>query len=401
MKKRSPSSQSAELSVIRRLLRMKGTPGEDLAEMAWRPVPLESCTTPIDNHRPSLNSRSSGGSSSGVEHHLAKVGVAGSNPVSRSRMVHKPRMESHADAILIENLTKRFGDCEVLKELTLKIKEGEFYALMGPNGSGKTTLISIIASVDRPTTGKVEVYGREPAKAHDLIGYVPQENFSSPLLNGWENLVYFGRLRGFGGREAKRVAGNLLNRMGLAKEAKKRVSHYSGGMRKRLEVATGLLPGTRILILDEPTTGLDPSARRNFFGLLKDINDEGTAILLITHIGEDAESASRVGLIDNGMIVAEGEPGELKKKSGLKNVVNVETMAKSARIADALRRLSEEEKLLETPDGYRIYCEHPEVTIPLMVRALDEIGCKITRIEATRPSLEDVFFELTERPLGR
>jgi ABC-2 type transport system ATP-binding protein len=300
-------------------------------------------------------------------------------------------------AIFVENLTKKYGDNMVLKGVSLRIEEGEFYALMGPNGSGKTTLASILASVRLPTSGKVEIFGRAPEKAKDLIGYVPQENFSSPMLSGKENLMYFASLLGYSKKEAERLVDDLLAKIGLSADANKRVSAYSGGMRKRLEVATALFPGMKILILDEPTTGLDPSARRNFFGLINDVKEEKTTILLITHIGADAELASRVGLIDEGKIIAEGEPEKLKKLSGLKNVVNIETAIKSGRVADVLSGFSEKRKVLETDVGYRVYCKDVEEATPKIVRSLDAVGCKVTKIEAVKPSLEDVFFKLTEK----
>lgn len=303
------------------------------------------------------------------------------------------------DAIFIENLIKKYGETEVLKEVNLKVKEGEFYALMGPNGSGKTTLVSIIASVNSPSSGKVKIHGREMEKAKQLIGYVPQENFSSPLLTGRENLRYFARLWGFSISETNKIVEDLLKKMGLSEDSKKKVSDYSGGMQKRLEIATGLFPGTKILILDEPTTGLDPSARRHFLGLLKEINNEGITILLITHIGEDAELASRVAFLDEGKIIAEDEPEKLKKISGLKNVIDIETTIKNNAVARTLEKFSEEKKLLETTKGYRIYCEKPEEAIPAIVRSLDKIGCKTMQIGAIRPSLEDVFFNLTEKNL--
>jgi ABC-type multidrug transport system ATPase subunit len=187
-------------------------------------------------------------------------------------------------AISIESLTKEYGDNEVLKGVDLKIEEGAFYALMGPNGSGKTTLASIIASVRSPTSGKIEIYGKKPDKAKEFIGYVPQENFSSPMLTGKENLLYFAGLLGYSKGQSEELANELLNKIGLSEDADKRVSEYSGGMRKRLEVATVLFPGTRILILDEPTTGLDPSARRKFLGSINELKGEKTTILLITHI---------------------------------------------------------------------------------------------------------------------
>ena len=281
--------------------------------------------------------------------------------------------------------------------MNLKIIEGEFYALMGPNGSGKTTLASIIASVRFPTSGKIEIYGKEPENAKELIGYVPQENFSSPILTGEENLMYFAGLLGYPKNAAQKIVNEILNKIGLSKDANKRVSDYSGGMRKRLEVATALFPNIKILILDEPTTGLDPSARRKFLSLIQELRKEKATVLLITHIGADAELASRVGLIDEGEIIAEDEPEKLKKASGLKDVMNIETAIKSEDIAKILSRFSEKKKVLETDVGYRVYCKDVEEVTPEIVRSLDAIGCKVTKIETERPSLEDVFFKLTEK----
>ncbi len=304
------------------------------------------------------------------------------------------------NAIRVENLTKRYGANEVLKGVNLKVDEGEFYALMGPNGSGKTTLASIIASVRIPTSGSVDIYGRKSWQAKEWIGYVPQENFSSPKLTGRENLMYFARLLGYSGSQAESLVNEMLGRIGLSADADKRVGKYSGGMRKRLEVATALFPGVRILILDEPTTGLDPSARRKFLGLVEEVKDKQTTIFLITHLGSDAELASRVGLIDSGEIIAEGEPEALKRMHGLGDVITVETAVKSDKVADVLRNFSDEKRLLETEAGYRIYCKHGDKVLPEAVRNLDQIGGKVTRIEVAKPSLEDVFFKLTEKTVA-
>jgi ABC-2 type transport system ATP-binding protein len=299
-------------------------------------------------------------------------------------------------AVLAENVTKEYGKKEVLKKVNLKISKGEFYALMGPNGSGKTTLASILASVKSPTTGKIEIFGKKPEDAKKITGYVPQENFSSPLLTGKENLMYFAGLLGYSKREAAEIVEGLLKKVGLWEDANKRVSHYSGGMRKRLEVATILFPSLKLLILDEPTTGLDPSARRKFLGLVQELRNEETTILLVTHIGADADLASRVGLMDKGAIIAEDQPERLKKSSGLENVVNIETSIKNKKVAELLGKFSEKMKVLETETGYRVFTEDVEEATPKIVRSLDQIGCKAIRIETAKPSLEDVFFKLTE-----
>jgi ABC-2 type transport system ATP-binding protein len=303
-------------------------------------------------------------------------------------------------AVLADSVTKEYGKKEVLKKVNLKINKGEFYALMGPNGSGKTTLASILASVKSLTSGKIEIFGKRPEDAKKITGYVPQENFSSPLLTGKENLMYFAELLGYKKSEAAEIVEELLKKVGLWEDANKRVSHYSGGMRKRLEVATILFPGLKLLILDEPTTGLDPSARRKFLGLVQELRNEETTILLITHIGADADLASRVGLIDRGVIIAEDYPEKLKRNSGLENVVNIETSIKNNEVASLLSEFSEKMKVLETETGYRVFTEDVERATPKIVRSLDEIGCKVIRIETVKPSLEDVFFKLTERKVS-
>ena len=302
-----------------------------------------------------------------------------------------------AYAVFAENVTKKYEKQEVLREVNLKIGRGEFYALMGPNGSGKTTLASILASVKSPDSGKIMIFGEKPEDAKKITGYVPQENFSSPILTGKENLMYFAELLGYSKKEAADIVQELLNKVGLLEDADKRVSQYSGGMRKRLEVATILFPGLKLLILDEPTTGLDPSARRKFLGLIQELRNEKTTILLITHIGADADLASRVGLIDRGVIIAEDQPEKLKKNSGLENVVNIETSFKNEQVSSLLSKFSEKMNVLETETGYKVFTENVEKVTPRIVRSLDQIGCKVTKIETTQPSLEDVFFKLTER----
>jgi len=168
-------------------------------------------------------------------------------------------------------------------------------------------------------------------------------------------------------------------------------------MRKRLEVATALFPNIRILILDEPTTGLDPSARRDFFSLVGRISSREASILLVTHIGTDAELASRVGLIDRGKIIAEGTPEALKGAYATGDVVTIETPIRSEAVVGLLRGYSNEGRVLETPTGYRIYSRDGNEAVPGISRSLDQAGCPASRIEVTRPTLEDVFFRLTSR----
>jgi ABC-2 type transport system ATP-binding protein len=302
-------------------------------------------------------------------------------------------------AIHVENLVKTYGNRRVLDGVNLDVTEGEFYALMGPNGSGKTTLASIIASVRRQDSGVVEVYGSKPAQAKEFMGYVPQENFSSPKLSGRENLVYFASLLGYSRNQANQIVAEMLKNVGLSEEADKRVAKYSGGMRKRLEVATAIFPGIKVLILDEPTTGLDPAARRTFFGMVQEHMEKKTSIILITHIGSDAELASKVGLIDNGRLIAEGTPDELKRKHAVEDVITVETAVKTDSVISVLKGFSINGRVAESEIGYKIYSRNGDRVLADVIRSLDQAGHKVMRIEMARPTLEDVFFRLTEKNL--
>ena len=302
-------------------------------------------------------------------------------------------------AIHVENLVKTYSGRHVLDGVNLDIAGGEFYALMGPNGSGKTTLASIIAAVKTQDSGVVEVHGKKPEQARELIGYVPQENFSSPKLSARENLMYFASLLGHSGSKANQLVLEMLQSVGLLEEADKRVAKYSGGMRKRLEVATAIFPGIRVLILDEPTTGLDPAARRSFFSMIQEIMNKNTSIILVTHIGSDAELASKVGLIDNGKMIAEGTPDVLKRKHALEDVITVETATKTDSVVSILKSYSINGKVAESAAGYKIYAQNADRVLADVVRSLDQAGHKVMRIEMARPTLEDVFFALTERHL--
>ncbi len=299
------------------------------------------------------------------------------------------------EAIKIENLVKRYGSKEVLSEINLSIKEGEFYCLMGPNGSGKTTLTSILASIREKTSGSVEIFGKPPSRSRDIIGYMPQENFSSANLTGRENLLYFAGLLGNSKTDSRKIADDLLEKVGLKDDTNKLVSKYSGGMRKRLELATILFTGIKLLILDEPTTGLDPTARRNFFELIGETKGEDTTIFLITHIGSDAEAADRIGLIDKGKIITEGSPEGLKRNNNLKNALTIEAHTKNDSMKALLKSFAYDKEIIETDLGYKLYSDDIAEDIPKIIRILDHEGFIVTRLESTTSTLDDVFFKLT------
>jgi ABC-2 type transport system ATP-binding protein len=302
-------------------------------------------------------------------------------------------------AVHAENLKKSYGLTPILKGINLDIFEGEFYALMGPNGSGKSTLSSIMASVSKFDSGTLEMLGKSPSQARGMIAYIPQENFSIPQLSGKENLLYFASILGISGHAARRLSEEMIERVGLTGEAEKQFSRYSGGMKKRLELATALFPGIRILILDEPTTGLDPAARRDFFTLLKNIQGDLGTIFLITHLGSDAESASRVGLIDKGKIIAEGTPATLRQQYAQEEAITIETPGVNVVCENILSAFGNGRKIARLQNGYRIYAQDGGHVLPEVVKALNQAGITVNRTEVAKPTLEDVFFKLTQQPI--
>ncbi len=304
------------------------------------------------------------------------------------------------NAIVVKNLIKDYEEINILNRINLIIEEGEFFTLMGPNGSGKSTLVSIITGTTLPTQGAVNIHGSdifdEPNKVKSLIGYVPQENFTSPRLTGKENLLYFAQLSGLSKKAAKEWTKVVLEKMGLSDDASKLVSKYSGGMRKRLEVATALVPGIKILILDEPTTGFDPAARKMLLDSLLEINREGMTIFLVTHIGEDAEVAKIVAFMKNGEIIVQDSPSALKTKFKEQNAIDIKLHIRNSDIHRALERINKGRRVIETKEGYKVYCESPEEIFPLILSYLNDIGCSASKFELNPPSLEDIFFFHTQ-----
>ena len=302
-------------------------------------------------------------------------------------------------AINVENLSKSYNGTHVLDNVNLQIEKGEFYVLMGPNGSGKSTLLSIIAGTNPYDSGSVNIFGSDicgkKLEARGHIGYVPQQNFCSAFLTGRENLQYFAKLLGLDHSEARKQITDLLEMMQLTEDADRRVADYSGGMKKKLEIATSLLGKTEILLLDEPTTGLDPGVRKEFLKLLSEINRQGRTILLVSHIGEDAELATRVAFMVKGEIIIEDGPEELKEKSGVHSSIVVDATPRNQELLLLLASLDDNCIVTEEEDGFRISCDRPMKLIPVIMKTLEKAGYNILSIDTHPPTLEDVFYRMT------
>src|SRR3989442_5675492 len=228
---------------------------------------------------------------------------------------------SAAPAVRVAGVVKRFGATRALAGVDLEVTQGTVFGLLGPNGAGKTTLVRVLATLLRPDAGRAEVFGRDVVSEADavreLLGLTGQFAAVDEILSGRENLLMFGRLFGLSRGEARRRAAALLERFDLADAADRPAKTYSGGMRRRLDLASSLLTRPRILFLDEPTTGLDPRSRNEIWAIVRDLRREGTTLLLTTQYLEEADQlADEIAVIDHGRVIAEGTGNELKDRVG-------------------------------------------------------------------------------------
>ncbi|GAA1870665.1 ATP-binding cassette domain-containing protein [Actinomadura bangladeshensis] len=312
-------------------------------------------------------------------------------------MIHST---TFTDAIHARGLTKSFGATRVLAGIDLTVPAGSLLALLGPNGSGKTTTVRILTTLLAPDGGAAAVGGhdvvREGAAVRRTIGLTAQQATVDDMLTGRENLELFAGLSHLGGRRARRRADELLERFGLAAAGSRRAATYSGGMRRRLDLAASMVSEPRILFLDEPTTGLDPRGRAELWSVIRELLASGTTILLTTQYLEEADRlADRVVVIDGGRVVADDTPAALKRQVGAERLMlrlsgaGDVPRAASALGGDAGARLDTEARevtlAVQGPD-------HLRRTLDLMHRA----GVRVERVELRAPTLDDVFFELTE-----
>ena len=315
-------------------------------------------------------------------------------------------VRSSAPAVRVEGVAKRFGATVALAGVDLEVPEGMVFGLLGPNGAGKTTLIRVLATLLRPDAGRAEVLGhdvvREPAAVRELIGLTGQFAAVDEILTGRENLEMFGRLFDLSREEARRRADELLERFELAEAADRPARTYSGGMRRRLDLASSLLTHPRMLFLDEPTTGLDPRSRNEIWAIVRQLRSEGTTLLLTTQYLEEAdELADRIAVVDHGRVIAEGTGNELKDRVG-GQILEVELSSPAQRdeARAVLARVGcGEPEPDERPDRLRLPA--PRDGLELIEEAAAELrraGIAVSDLGLRRPTLDDVFLQLTGAP---
>lgn len=306
----------------------------------------------------------------------------------------------------VRNLVKKYGEKLAVDDISFDIQEGEIFSLLGPNGAGKTTTISILSTLFSPSAGDASILGysvtKNPMEVKCLIGVVPQEIALYDDMTALENLNFWGEMYGLSGGALKTRVKELLEQIGLADRAKERIKTYSGGMKRRVNIAVGLMHKPRLLFMDEPTVGIDPQSRRAILDSVKSLNKAGMTILYTTHYMEEAQELSdRVGIIDHGKLIALGTQSELTAKVGEMDtlILHLGENEDAEHLAQALKTLNG--VLQANPSDHTVALVTPsaeELLAPVVSRA-NELGIKIHSIDMREPNLEAVFLHLTGRAL--
>jgi ABC-2 type transport system ATP-binding protein len=309
------------------------------------------------------------------------------------------------DAIVVEELRKRYKDVQALDGVSFAVREGEVFGLLGPNGAGKSTTVRTLATLTQPDSGRALVAGedvvRNANRVRSLIGYVAQDSGVDWEATGRENLMLQGRIQGLAGAPLRSRVGELLELVGLTEAADRIARGYSGGMKRRLDIAIGLVHRPRVLFLDEPTTGLDPEARAAMWVEVERLAaQESLTILLTTHYLEEADRlAERVAIVSRGKIVVEGTPEELK--ANLRGeLVTVELVDLDGRLGEAVGIVAALDGASEVSgDGQHVRARVPNgaQAIPTILSTLDGRGFDVASVTTARPSLDDVYLHYTGR----
>ncbi|WP_150251040.1 ABC transporter ATP-binding protein [Nocardiopsis deserti] len=301
-------------------------------------------------------------------------------------------------------ITKRYGDHLAVDDISFSVAEGETYGLLGPNGAGKSTTIKMIAGISTRDAGDIHINGIEHGptnqRSKSLIGYVPQEVAVYQELSARDNLRFFGRMYGLSRTEARKRADEVLETVGLTDRARETVSKYSGGMTRRLNIGVGLLNRPRLLVLDEPTVGVDPQSRHSILESVHALARSGMSVLYTTHYMEEAEQlCDRIGILEGGRIQAEGTQRELVAQVGENDTVLVDLGPGDGDFTDALVAIEAVQEVTVEGDRLRLLARDARDCLPTVMRVLTENGADIRSIRIQEPDLESVFLGLTGKAL--
>jgi len=310
-------------------------------------------------------------------------------------------------AIEVSNLGKVYDSVDAVKNLSLTVQHGEIFGLLGPNGAGKSTTLRILITTLSPTTGTATILGHDVAKEADtvrrLIGYVPQERAIDRFLTGREHLLLLADLYHLKKDEALTRINTLLKLVSLEEHADRVAKGYSGGMKRKLDIACGLLPNPKILFLDEPTLGLDVQSRLNIWEHIRQLKKQGITIVMTTNYLDEADQlCDRIAIMDRGEIRATGSPKDLKASLGGDGVwltLSDATPEALDQLTTALHGLPFVRAIRPRENGLDIRVDGPEKALPAIMETTNKVGCRLDGIEYHRPRLDDVFVAHTGRPL--
>jgi len=305
--------------------------------------------------------------------------------------------------IKVEGLTKCFSNVKAVDGVSFSIEKGEFYGLLGPNGAGKTTTLNILSAAMLPDSGDVMINGfdlsSDPGNCKKSVGVIPQEIALYEDLSAYENLLFWGSLYRIPKHDLRKKANEILDLMGLQDRKNDRISKYSGGMKRRINIASALLHDPQILFMDEPTVGIDPQSRNMIYDILVKLHQQGKTIIYTTHYMEEVEKlCNRVGIIDNGKIIAEGTLEELKNRFPTPETIHIRyektDLNKQAQLQEYFSndaKISEEELVYSTGNASQ--------KLDQIIRNINQLQIQINHIELQKTNLETIFLNLTGRQL--
>lgn len=308
------------------------------------------------------------------------------------------------NAIEVKNLKKSFGDLQAVQDVTFCVAQGEVFSLLGPNGAGKSTTISMLSGLLVPDAGDAAIMGhsitKEPEAAKACLGVVPQDIALYPDLSARENLVFWGKMYGLRGTALKTRVDEVLEIIGLADRQKDHVGKFSGGMKRRVNIGAALLHKPEVIIMDEPTVGIDPQSRRHILDNVKELNRQGMTVLYTTHYMEEAaELSSHIAIMDAGKVIAYGTHDELIKMVGEQTRIDVTLNTEAGKVLDAWQATEGVARIDATDGKVTALVDDSNRVLPRLFDVASAHGVRITSVDIQEPNLETVFLHLTGRAL--
>lgn len=313
-------------------------------------------------------------------------------------------MNERMSAIQVQDIHKRYPEVYAVQGISLSVKRGEIFSLLGPNGAGKSTTISMLSCLLRPTQGDAQVMGysvtREAQRVKSLIGVVPQDIALYPDLSARENLEFWGKMYGLTGADLKKRVDEVLEMVGLTDHAKGRIERFSGGMKRRINIGAALLHRPEVLILDEPTVGIDPQSRRSILDGVKELNRQGMTVLYTSHYMEEvAEISNHIAIMDHGKLIAEGTYKDLLKIVGELDRLQLTVSISADEMVKCWKPLKGVQSLTVEEDTITVLAQDSNMVLPELFESAALAGARITSVNIQEPNLETVFIHLTGRAL--